>query len=254
MARQARVSEGIDLEIGVLERKIRPFIRASAIGIAAYAALWAPAHAADRLGSDRLRVQSEQTGDNSYVVRLETRLPTGWEAGVGMDMTLASPNKTAFRAGDIDAWQPREEPTTVAWSSLSMPAPAWLLGGETTFRARLDPIASTATMSGSVTRSHPLGESLSASLTSDLVVTETGIGTATPDQTWEANRSLRLDFEPTKTALIARGQVVGPDPDVNTFVVAEQSLGGGLGLSSSLSEIETGNPVFTIGARLNRRW
>ena len=236
------------------QRRIRHFGVGLVVGIAAYATLLVPVPAADRLARDQLRIQSEKTGDNSYVVKLETRLPTGWKARVGMDMTLAAPNRTAFRARDISAWQPREEPTTVAWSSLSMPAPAWLLGGEATFRARLDPIANSATMTGSINRSRPLGEYVSASLTSDLSLTETGIGTATADQTWEVNRSVRFDFKPTRTALIARGQIVGPDPDLNTFLIAEQPVGGGLGLSTSLSEIETGDPVFTIGARLNRRW
>ncbi|MEJ8574020.1 hypothetical protein [Microbaculum marinum] len=217
------------------------------------------AAAAGDLTRDRLPIRSEITGDNSYVVKLEAELPTGWNAVMGMDVSVSGVEATSQAralADEVDPWSKPAAPGTVAWASVSMPAPGWI-GGQARLRVQLNPYADSAAVSGSLTRSRSLGDHLRASLSSDLIVRETGLGTVAAAQSWEANRSLRIDLTETGTALIARGQVLGSgleQPEVNTTLTAERPLGGGLGMSTSLGELETGEPVLTVGARFNRTW
>ncbi len=228
-------------------------LRRTAIGsLAGVAALAGPASAT--LASDLLNAEITKTGDDSYVARVETNLPAGWEAEAGVDFGVSKANGTGSRPGLEVPWVQTSERPTVAWSAVKAPVPAWLLGGEATVRAQVDPQSDTAGVVGSVTHSRALGDHVTASLVDSLAVTDTGVGTPERGQTWEANRSLRLEIAPTGTALIARGQVLGTDQSVHTYLSAEQPLGGGLDLTTSLSDVETGEPALNVGARLNRTW
>jgi hypothetical protein len=207
------------------------------------------AHAADKLD-----VEIKQTGDDSYAARIETRLPAGLQAEVGMDFAAPEPDVTTAIPDIAGPLAETTEPATVAWSAVSAPMPSWLLGGEASLRTQVDPGADTAGIVGTITHTRPIGDYLSASLVDDVTLTETGVGTPDTGRSWEANRSVRLDIKPTGTALIARGQMLGADRSVHTYLTAEQTLAEGLGLTTSLSDFETGDPVLNVGARFNRRW
>jgi|GEM_PF-2671647 len=204
---------------------------------------------------DPARVESARTGDNSYAVKVEKRLPTGWTARIGLDVATAGASKTAREIDSIAIAIPQYRSDAKAWSTLTIPTTGWLFGGETTLRAQLDPVASSAAFSTITTKTHSLGSDISASLIGDLTLTETGIGSLETVRTWETNRSVRFEYKPTGTALVARGQIVGSDTaEVNTYFSAEQRLTDTLNVTTSLGEIESDAPVLNIGARFTSSW
>lgn len=204
---------------------------------------------------DGLTLERSVRKDGTSDLRVEARLPLRWESRLGMRVGVPGDAVLDDYATTIIPWQPEGRASTVAWGTVTVPGPAGVLGWDrTTIDARLDPITEEVRVAGSLVRRWVLGDALSASLQGSLTVVESGLGQAQGSTNWETARSARLDIGRTGTALIARGNWSTSDPQWHGALVAEQALPGGARVSTSLQEIETGEPVLRFGAGFHRRW
>lgn len=194
--------------------------------------------------------------DGSSDFKVKAHLPGRWDSSLGLDLGVPGEAVADERAVTIAPWQRQaSQPSTAAWGRVAIPGPAGTFGWtRTTFDARFDPIGEQGRVSGTMMRRWAIGEALNASLSGRLTVIETGIGQTGGTTTWETERSARVEFQPTGTALIARGNWSQTDPVLHGSLVAEQRLFRGARLSTTLSEIETGEPVWRVGGELRRTW
>lgn len=227
-----------------------PFLR-MAVAMIALTVLSVPAKSDGGVIFDR-SVRKDGTSD----FKVTARLPGRWNSSLGLDLGVPGEVETDERAVTITPWQRQPaQPSTAAWGRLEIPGPAGTFGWtRTTIDARFDPIGDHGRVSGTMMRRWTIGQALNASLSGRLTVIETGIGQAGGATTWETERSARVEFGPTGTALIARGNWSQTDPVLHGSLVAEQRLFRGARLSTTLSEIETGEPVWRVGGELRRTW
>lgn len=194
--------------------------------------------------------------DGTSDFKVRAQLPSRWNSALGLDLGVpgvVEPDEREVTVG------PRRrqsgQPSTVAWGRVEIPGPAGPLGWtRTTIDARLDPIGEQGRVSGTMMRRWTIGDSLNASLSGRVTVIESGIGQTPGATTWESERSARIEFRPTGTALVARGNWSQTDPVLHGSLIAEQRLFRGARLSTTVSEIETGDPVWRIGGELRRTW
>ncbi len=227
-----------------------PFLRMAAAAIA-LAIPAAPAMAEGGVTFDR-SIRKDGTSD----FKVRARLPGRWNSSLGLDLGVPGEAEADDRAVTITPLQRQPaQPSTAAWGRLEIPGPSGTFGWtRTTIDARFDPIGEQGRVSGTVMRRWTIGEALNASLSGRLTVVETGIGQAGGVTAWETERSAGVEFRPTGTALIARGNWSQTDPVLHGSLVAEQRLFRGARLSTTLSEIETGEPVWRVGGELRRTW
>ena len=217
-----------------------PFTRPSTSGVNG---------ATDAIGS-----RSERA-DGSVAVTAGHRLPTAWDAKVGVDMAAPATVPDAF-AGQANRG--------AGWANLAVPAAPIGLD-KATIDARVDPNADQGRLSTSLSRSVPIGGGVSITMQNGYSVTQTlaspggalpsasAPGTA-PTRVYAGDGGVRVEL-PSAMAFSAGATVSSTDERLLPKVSAEQKLfGTPLSITGSISERSTGDTDRSITAGFKHTW
>lgn len=200
-----------------------------------------------------------EKADGSVSVTAGHRLPTDWDAKIGVDVGLAAP---AQIPDPLRPGQTQDHGT--GWANVAVPAAP--IGWDTaTIDARVDPSADQGKLSTALTRAVPFGGGVSLKLQNGYSVTQTlanpsGIP-ATPNATapaathvFSGDGGVRLEF-PTATALSAGAKMSSTDERLLPSVSAEQKLfDTPLSVTGTISQRPTGETDRSIMAGFKRTW
>lgn len=187
--------------------------------------------------------------DRSYAMTVSTRTPRWWIPQVGTDVSFqaAAPPIPSVRPG-----LPAAEPSGAVWSSLTVPGSGEGLAWESArLEFRMDPAGRSSTVNVSTTRTWALGARISASLTDTYSLTR---DQDTAEADWGAINAFRVDYKPSGTAFVAENLRSIDDDDWHTNLRAEQTLGYGLSVSASLSDVTSQDVNRTVLASFSRAW
>jgi len=213
--------------------------------------------------------------DGSVAMTMGRRLPTEWEAEakVGTDVNLAGPLSSVPSDNFLHGVAP-DRSTGAVWGNLTMPGPAPYLWDKTTIDARIDGAQDQGKLGATLSRSVPLGSDLSVTLlnsysvarplpdrqpaqvTIPLMASPAPLP-ATPAEgtpTWQAGQSVRLDIDPSGTALSAGGSTSNSDELWHNKLSVEQKLFGPLKLTTSVEDAGTAASKKSISAGFKRVW
>jgi hypothetical protein len=196
-----------------------------------------------------------EKADGSVAVTAGHRLPTAWDAKVGVDVAAPATVPDAF-AGQADRG--------AGWANLAVPAEPIGLD-KATIDARVDPNADQGRLSTSLSRSVPIGGGMSITVQNGYAVTQSlanpsgalpsasAPGTA-PTRVYSGDGGVRLDL-PSATAFSAGATMSSTDERMLPRVSAEQKLfGTPLSITGSISERPTGDTDRSIRAGFKRTW
>jgi hypothetical protein len=204
------------------------------------------------LGSSRAPSRPDPIGsrsekaDGSVLVSAGQRLPTDWEAKVGVD--IAAPGSTP------DAFAGRTQERGAGWANVAVPA-APLGLDKATIDARVDPNSDQRKLSTALSRSVPLGEGVSVTLQNGYAVTQSlanpgGVGT----HVYSGDGGVRLEL-PSATALSAGARMSSTDERLLPSVSAEQKLlDTPLSVTGTISQRPTGETDRSIKAGFKKSW
>jgi hypothetical protein len=197
----------------------------------------------------------DEKADGSVALSAGQRLPTPWDAKVGVDLGLAAP-------------APFAQPNTLSaagqdhgtgWANVAVPATS-LGWDQATIDARVDPSADQGKLSTSLSRSVPVGDGVSLTLKNGYSVTQSLANpngmSATPgtSRMYSGDGALRLEL-PTATALSAGATMSSADDRLLPALSAEQKLfGSPLSITGAISQRPTGDADKSIRAGFKRTW
>jgi hypothetical protein len=213
--------------------------------------------------------------DGSVAMTMGRRLPTEWqaEAKVGTDVNLASPLSSVPSDNFLHGVAP-DRSTGAIWGNLTMPGLAPDLWDKTTIDARIDGAQDQGKLGATLSRSVPLGNDLSVTLqnsysvarplpdrqpapvTIPLMATPAPLPAAPAEgtPTWQAGQSVRLDIDPSGTALSAGGSTSNSDELWHNKLSVEQKQFGPLKLTTSVEDAGTAASKKSISAGFKRVW
>jgi hypothetical protein len=186
--------------------------------------------------------------DGSVAITAGERLPTAWDAKVGVDM--------AAPATQPDGVPDQAQDRGAGWANVTVPAAPIGLD-QATIDARVDPAADQGKLSTSLSRSVPVGSGLSITLQNGYAVTQTlaaPSGAPAAPRVLSGDGAVRVDL-PTATAVSAGASLSSSDDRVLPKVSAEQKLfGTPLSLTGTISERPTGDTDKSITAGFKKNW
>jgi hypothetical protein len=195
---------------------------------------------ADTIGS------RDEKADGSVSVSAGHRLPTDWDAKVGVDLAAPAPMPNAF--GET-------EERGSGWANVAVPATPLGLD-KATIDARVDPNADQGKLSTALSRSVPIGGGLALTLQNSYAVTQTlaNPGGASAAHVFFGDGAVRVEF-PTATALSAGARMSSTDERLLPSMSAEQKLfGTPLSVTGSISQRPTGETDRSITAGFKKSW
>jgi hypothetical protein len=193
--------------------------------------------------------------DGSVALTIGRRLPTEWDAKFGMDATLA-PEPPAALAVTTPNIAPDRRSSGTVWGSMTGPSVAPFLFDKTAVDARLDPAGEKGEVAATLSRTVPLGESLSVTLQDKYSVTQsiTTPSQLSGGQVWQADRSVRLKIAPTSTTLSAGIITTSTDNLQHNKFGAEQRVFGPLNVITSVTDPGTAASSKSIAAGFKHTW
>ncbi len=196
-----------------------------------------------------------EKADGSVAVTAGHRLPTAWDAKVGVDVAAPATLPDAF-AGQANRG--------AGWANVAVPATPIGLD-KATIDARVDPNADQGRLSTSLSRSVPIGGGVSITMQNGYSVTQTlaspggalpsasAPGTA-PTRVYAGDGGVRVEL-PSATALSAGASMSSTDERLLPKVSAEQKLfGTPLSITGTITERPTGDTDRSITAGFKRTW
>jgi hypothetical protein len=189
--------------------------------------------------------------DGSMTLTAGERLPTPWDAKVGVD--LAAP----ATPGDMPLPGQATEDHGSGWANLAVPAAPIGLD-KATIDARVDPSADQGKLSTALTRSLPIGGGVALTLQNGYSVTQSlanpnGIAAANP-RVYSGDGGVRLEL-PTATALSAGARMSSIDDRPTPSLSAEQKLfNTPLSITGTISQRPTGATDRSIMAGFRSAW
>jgi len=186
--------------------------------------------------------------DGSVAITAGERLPTAWDAKVGVDMAAPAtlPDAAPGQAQDRGA----------GWANVAVPAAPIGLD-QATIDARVDPAADQGKLSTSLSRSVPVGGGLSITLQNGYAVTQTLAapnGAPGVPRVLSGDGAVRVEL-PTATSVSAGASMSSTDDRMLPKVSAEQKLFGmPLSVTGTISERPTGDTDKSITAGFKRNW
>ena len=201
-----------------------------------------------RAGLDAIGSRNEKA-DGSVSISAGQRLPTDWDARIGVD--VASPARTP------DAFTSQTQDRGSGWANLAVPA-APLGLDKATIDARVDPNVDQGRLSTALSRSVPIADGMSLTLQNGYAVTQSlanpnGVGAPAP-RAFFGDGVVRLDF-PTATALSAGARMSSSDERPLPSVSAEQKLfDSPLRVTGSITQRPTGETDRSITAGFKKSW
>jgi hypothetical protein len=207
-----------------------------------------PGGSSARSRPDAIGSRSEKA-DGSMSISAGQRLPTDWDAKVGVD--VAAPAQTP------DAFASRAQERGSGWANVAVPA-APLGLDKATIDARVDPNADQGRLSTALSRSVPIAGGVSVTVQSGYAVTQSlaspnGLGAAAP-RAFSGDGAVRLEL-PTATALSAGARMSSSDERPSPSVSAEQKLfDSPLSVTGTISQRPTGETDRSIMAGFKKSW
>lgn len=211
---------------------------------------------------DSVVFSSHEDNDNGLpsAMKYDARLPSMFDTKFGVDFGVAS-NSIAPDPAKLMG-TPGNGNTGSAWATLAMPMSPFGLD-----RAALDAKLDSAQDSGKVgvalSRKLPINDSLALTLKNSYGVTSTmaapqndsvpSIGSSMT-QSYETNRTLRLDLPQSSTAFSAGEQLSTMDDKWLRSFSAEQKVYGPLSITGSVSETSAGVLDKVIKAGFKKTW
>jgi hypothetical protein len=194
-----------------------------------------------------------EKADGSVAVTAGRRLPTAWDAKVGVDVAAPAAVPDAF-AGQANRG--------AGWANVAVPADEIGLD-KATVDARVDPNADQGRLSTSLSRSVPIGGGMSITVQNGYAVTQSlanpsgalpsAPGTA-PTRVYTGDGGVRLEL-PSATAFSAGASVSSTDDRMLPRVSAEQKVfGTPLSITGTISERPTGDMDRSVRAGFKRTW
>ena len=189
--------------------------------------------------------------DGSMTLSAGEKLPTLWDAKVGVD--LAAP----ATPGDMPLPGQATEEHGSGWANLAVPAAPIGLD-KATIDARVDPSADQGKLSTALSRSVPIGGGVSLTLQNGYSVTQSlanpnGIPPTNP-RIYAGDGGVKLDL-PTATALSAGAKMSSIDDRLTPSLSAEQKLfNTPLSITGTISQRPTGVTDRSITAGFRSSW
>jgi hypothetical protein len=194
--------------------------------------------------------------DGSRALTAKTQLPTSLDANVGVDLGMA-PESPAFAQPRLLPGSPTPANTGSAWANVSVVPGA-------SVDARLDPQQDQAKLGTTLKKSIPLNDTLSVGVENGYAVTDTYAAPAptpagpsalaTPSRVYSTDGTARLSIEPTGTTFFTGTSLNSTDEKWRRRVGAEQKLFGGVNVSGSVKETDTGTLDKTFTAGFKTSW
>ncbi|HVY01038.1 MAG TPA: hypothetical protein VHA55_14730 [Pseudorhodoplanes sp.] len=195
--------------------------------------------------------------DGSSAVIARKRLPTAVDAKVGVDLGVA-PKEPNYLIPDrlVNGTAPAN--SGAAWANVTV--------SNASIDARLDPSQDQARIGTTLKKSVPVNDALSVSVESGYAVIDSfaGSGSAAPwgmqpaggnpSRIYSADGVARLTFEPTGTTLSTGTRLTSTDEKWRRSLGAEQKLFGGLNITGSVSETDTGAIDRSLTAGFKKSW
>lgn len=196
-----------------------------------------------------LSVTVTSSAERSYDVSVGTRSPMWWIPSVGttVDFQVAASQSPA--AGRARA---AGDPSGTIWGTVVIPKGSGALTWDTTeIRLQVNPESRESSVSFSGRKTWKLGKLVSASVEDSYTLTSDD-DQVVPD--WAALNAVRLDFTPTRTALVASHTRDPDDGDWHASLRAEQQIADGFSIAASLDDLASAAASKSIFASFSRRW
>jgi hypothetical protein len=209
--------------------------------------------------------------DGSAALTIGRRLSTDWESKVGTDIKLSAPGGSSA-AENFLRGTPPDRSSGAVWGNVTMPGLAPHVWDKTSLQARIDAGQEQAKLGATLSRSVPIGHNVSLTLQNSYSVTHTLPDTnpATPvvplltsplpanavdgSASWAAGQSVRLDIDPSGTALSAGGAKSSVDEHWHNKLSVEQRLFGPLKVTTSVEDAGTAASKKSITAAFKSVW
>lgn len=230
-------------------RPLSPLPRLAAAAVTAALALSTTALA------ESTEVTRKQNADGSARVTIANRLPTEWEAKVGVDVGVAGEPATTFEPGKPLPWEPRAHAAGAAWAKVTVPdLPAGIGFDKATVDARIDPTKDQRQLGTTLSRSWSLGDALTATIKDSYAITQTTPAETAASESWETGKALSIGIGATGTSVSAGAKMSSTDEVWQRTLSAEQTLFGGVNVTTSVTDKGTGVVDRSLKAGFKRSW
>ncbi len=202
--------------------------------------------------------RSEQS-DGSVALTIGRRLQTEWDTRFGVDARIVPDTGKATPVDTPPLPAPSAGSSGTVWGTVTGPGVA--LWDKTTVNGRLDPGQEQGNVSATLSRTITLDDNVSVTLqdkysvTQSLQNSQTALNAIPPGASvFETDRSVRFSLTPTGTTLSAGVATLSGDPQWHNKFSAEQSLGGPLSVTTSVTDPAGPNSNKSISARFKHTW
>jgi hypothetical protein len=235
---------------------------ARAIVVAGLAAstswLGAPALAQSTPASPTFGSRTEHD-DGSVALSVGRELQSEWNTRIGIDAHIVPEQGPEGIAETVLQGGEQGPSTGTVWGRIEAPAP--LFWDKTSVDVRLDPLQDQGQISATMSRTVPLGDTVSVTLQDKYSATQSLQGTppavaAIPPgaSVWETDRSVRFNLKHTGTTLSAGVATVSGDPQWHNRISAEQRIGGPLSITTTVTDPSGPDSNKSISARFRHTW
>jgi hypothetical protein len=181
------------------------------------------------------------------------------ETKAGIDYRKPAIPAAEFRPDHLLAGTLQDQSTGVAWANVTTDLPlAW---DKATIDTRLDPSQEQGKVGTTLSRSVPLGDSLSLTLQNGLSLSRTLASPALPapasgtPQSWSSSQAVRFNVLPTDTTVSLGATLSSTEEKWLRTLSAEQKLfGGPFSVTGTVSETASGEASKSLKAGFKRTW
>ncbi len=176
---------------------------------------------------------------------------------IGVDYRKASIPGAEFQPEHLLSGVIPDQSTGVAWANVTAGVPiGW---DKATIDTRLDPSQEQGKVATTLSRSVPIGDTLSVTMQNGLEVSRTLANPALPNQvasqSWASSQAVRFNILPTDTTVSLGANLSSADEKWLRTLSAEQKLfGGPLSVTGAVSETPTGEASKSLKAGFKRTW
>jgi hypothetical protein len=176
---------------------------------------------------------------------------------IGVDHRKAFIPGAEFQTEHLLSGAIPDQSTGVAWANVTADVPiGW---DRATIDTRVDPSQEQGKVATTLSRSVPLGDTLSLTMQNGLEVSRTLANPALPNQTasqsWASSQAVRFNILPTDTTVSLGANLSSADEKWLRTLSAEQKLfGGPLSVTGAVRETPTGEASKSLKAGFKRTW
>jgi hypothetical protein len=210
--------------------------------------------------------------DGTSTLTVGRKLPTPWETKIGTDVSLAAQPST-LPSENLAAGTLTDRSTGSVWGSITMPGFRPLGFDKTALEARVDGDKDESKVGATVSRTVPLGQSLSMTWQNGYSVTQTlaqttpaslplvtnapasVMGTITqPVQARTLDQELKFNVAPWGTTFSAGASSSNTDNQWHNKLSIEQTVAGPLKITTSVEDPGSAVPIKSITAGFKKVW